>query len=70
MESGSSNAILWVIHDEPTLWKLHFCFNEIMALPSHFQVVFCHVDRLANSIVDALAKQGVDGASLWGVFSA
>lgn len=41
-----------------------------MTLPSHFQAVFRNVDRLANSMVDALAKQGVDGASLWGVFSA
>lgn len=63
VESDLSNAIEKVSYDESRPWKFQIYFNEIKELSSHMHVVFLHEVRLANSMVDALAKQGVDTVS-------
>lgn len=47
----SLNAISWVAASS-------LAFNEIKALASLIHVVFRHVGRAANALVDLLAKQG------------
>ena len=65
VESDSSNAVAWVSNRKVNPWKFQFLFNEIRELSSNINVVFLHVLRLANSITDALAKQGVERTSPW-----
>ena len=52
------NAISWVASSSLAPWRFHFFFNEIKALASLIHVVFRHVGRVANALVDLLAKQG------------
>lgn len=65
MESGSTNAITWVSNRKGFPWKLQFIFNEIRILSTSINVVFHHMLRSANSMVDASAKQGFDRVSPW-----
>lgn len=67
MESDSSNATSWVKADSIKPWNLHFCFNEIKALASQLQVLFCHLIRSANGLGDSLAKQVVNRVVPWEV---
>lgn len=69
VESDSTNAITRVSQIACKPWKFHFCFNEIKFLVSCIQVVFRHVIRSSNGVVDVLAKQGIDrSVSLGGAF--
>lgn len=63
MESELSNAIERVSYNESRPWKFQFYLIEIKELSSHMHVVFLHEVRLANRMLDALAKQGVDRVS-------
>ena len=65
VENELSNAIERVSYKESRPWKFQFYFNEIKELSSQMHVVFLHEVRLANRMVDALAKQGVDRVILW-----
>lgn len=59
VESDSSNTISWISFMEGP-WRFHFLFSEIKFLSSLGLVESKHGVRLANSMADALAKQGVD----------
>eukprot|EP00268_Persea_americana_P044027 TRINITY_DN44462_c0_g1_i1.p1 TRINITY_DN44462_c0_g1~~TRINITY_DN44462_c0_g1_i1.p1 ORF type:complete len:100 (+),score=16.34 TRINITY_DN44462_c0_g1_i1:64-363(+) len=63
VESDSSNTIAWVSNRKANPWKFKFLFNEIQALSSSINVVFCHELISANHMADALAKQGIDKTS-------
>ena len=65
MESDSSNAVAWASNRKLHPWEFQFLFNEIRGLCSTSLVEFCHVNRLANSMADALAKQGVERSTPW-----
>ena len=65
VESDSSNAITWVSNKKDFPWKFQFHFNEIRELSATLNVSFLHEVRSANSIADALAKQGVERLSPW-----
>lgn len=74
VKSDSSNAIARVSNRKANPWKFQFYFNEIWTLSSIINVFFHHVLGLANSMADALAKQGSIGYFLewdslgsWGV---
>lgn len=56
VESDSANVVAWVSHSGSKLWRFQFYLNEIMELPFHLHVVFCHEIRSANSMVNGLAK--------------
>lgn len=59
VESDSSNTLSWISSIEGP-WRFHFLFSEIKFLSSADLVESKHGVRLANSMADALAKQGVD----------
>ena len=63
VESDSTNAVGWLLNPDSRPWKCQFHINEIKEISSSLAVSFGHVLRRANSMVDALAKQGVDRAS-------
>lgn len=57
VESDSANVVAWVSHSGSRLWRFQFyLLKEIMELPFHLHVVFCHEIRSANSMANALAK--------------
>lgn len=56
--SDSSNVISWISSNK-NRWRFHFLFAEIKSLSSHGYVKLKHVKRLANTMADSLAKQGV-----------
>ena len=55
--SDSSNGISWVMNSTVKPWKFQFFLNEIKEFASSHSVVFSHVIRTANGLVDPLAKQ-------------
>lgn len=63
VESGFSNAILWITHITSKPWIFQFLFNDIKVLSSTLQVHFTHVISSANSMEGTLAKQRVDRVS-------
>ena len=62
VESDSTNAVGWLLKPDSRPWNFQFHFNEMKKISS-LVVSFGHVLRRANSIADALVKQGVDRAS-------
>ena len=56
VKSDSSNAIRWVSKVERGPWRFQYYLNDIMALSSSIKVLFSHICRSANSMVDSLAK--------------
>lgn len=60
IESNFPNAISQVSGLNEGPWKFYFHLDEVKALSSSLQVVFKHVGRTAKSMVDLLAKQGMD----------
>ena len=69
VESDLSNAIGWVSSPLSAPWRLQFHLNVIKFLASWLQVEFKSVGRSVNAFADSLAKQGVDRASPFVVFS-
>eukprot|EP00268_Persea_americana_P021089 TRINITY_DN21101_c0_g1_i1.p1 TRINITY_DN21101_c0_g1~~TRINITY_DN21101_c0_g1_i1.p1 ORF type:complete len:199 (+),score=31.91 TRINITY_DN21101_c0_g1_i1:157-753(+) len=67
VESDSSNGISWVARSMVKPWKFQIFLNGIKGLASSLSVVFSHVIRSANGLVDSLAKQGVQRSSPWEV---
>lgn len=65
MENDSSNVIASVSNQKAIPWKFQFHFNEIRELSAVINVTFHHEVRFANSMVDWLAKQGVDRLVPW-----
>ncbi|XXG62313.1 hypothetical protein AAC387_Pa05g0690 [Persea americana] len=60
LKSGSSNTIDWVSKQKASPWKLQLHFNEIWELAASIKVSFYHKSKSADSMVDVLARQGVD----------
>lgn len=48
----SLNAIYWVASSSLAPWRFHFFVNEFKALASLIHVMFRHVGRAANALVD------------------
>lgn len=63
VESDSLTAVAWLLKGDFRPWKFQFHFNESKELSYSLVVSFCHVLTCANSVTDALAKQGVDRSS-------
>ncbi|XP_048491371.1 uncharacterized protein LOC125492703 [Beta vulgaris subsp. vulgaris] len=60
LESDSSNAVLWSNGDRCGPWNMHHHLNFIRnARKKHLDISISHMGRSANSIADALAKQGL-----------
>lgn len=66
VESDSSNAVGSMLRSEARPWKFQYHFNDIKDLSSSLQVEYHYTVRSANSLADALPKQGVDRISPWG----
>lgn len=64
IESDSFNSIHWASGSVLGVpgWKFHFYLNDIKDLSSSLKVVFRHVTRSANKVVEVLTKQGVSDA--------
>ena len=69
VESDSANEVGWLLKPDSRPWKFQFHFNELKKISSSLVVSSGHVMRNANSMVDTLAKQGVDRDSPWVGFS-
>lgn len=63
VESDTSTAVAWLLKCDFRPWKFQFHFNESKELSSSLVVSFCHVLTFANTVTDALAKQGADRSS-------
>ena len=60
VESDSTNVVGWLLKPDSRPWKFQFHFNTLKKISASLVVSFAHVIRRANSMADALAKQGAD----------
>jgi len=64
IESDSVNAISWMNKPHSRPWKHHNLFSSVNRLKAYFgSIIFSHIFRESNCVVDCMAKQGVQRSS-------